>query len=91
MQHDVAIRRRFATTVVVVALVVLTVAFVVVQAQEGLHGTQEAFNATLYERQSALSARLDKIERMLEYAMFGVVSNLIATLAQIQVRRKSNS
>lgn len=44
---------------------------------------QAATNATLFERQAALSARLDKIETLLQYGMIGLFSNLGAHLFQI--------
>lgn len=62
-----------------------------VEAQTPPQGwSQDSINATLSERQSALSARLDKIETLLQYGMVGLVGNLIAHIFQIQTLRKKD-
>lgn len=51
-------------------------------------GSQDAINATLFERQASLTARLDKLESMLTAGIIGVFSNLAASLMQLLRSKK---
>jgi hypothetical protein len=71
--------------VIYIALAILAVGFAVdVFAQV----SQDTINATLVERQNALSARLDKIEALLQFGIVGVFGNLIAQVFSIRTMRK---
>lgn len=74
--------------VLIIAGVVMVAGFWTQVFAQAMGPTQDAINATLTERQFALSARLDKIETMLQFGIFGVFGNLVAHLFQITKSRR---
>lgn len=50
--------------------------------------SQDAVNQMLIERVSNLTARMDRIDNMLQYGMLGILGNLLAHLFQVMKGRK---
>ena len=73
--------------VLIITVVVMVAGFWSQIFAQTIVATQDAINATLTERQYALSARLDKIETMVQFIIFGVFGNLIASLFQLTKSR----
>lgn len=83
-------RRRLTISqvVLIAAVVVLAMGYAVDGATQVAGVSQDAINATLTEQNHSQDARLDRLERMLEYGMGGLMANLIAHLFQIQALRR---
>lgn len=85
MTHDQRrMRRSDLAQLFLTGFALFCVATVVVAGQ-----SQEAINATVFERLASIVARLDKIENYLTATIVALISNLVAHIVNIKTQRSS--
>lgn len=68
-------------------LVGFALLFVFVVSAGGWAQSQDAINATLFERLNGITFRLDRLENMTSAAIVALIANFIAHLVQIRTQR----